>query len=260
MIGLGIFLFALQAASASAGASVEIGSREEAIAAAGQQNQSMSVTSVLDILDSAGIAPGSTPQQAVQELQRVATSGNPCALLQAARVQRELLNDIAGATQDLNRAITLGCPDARYELASGLVRDHADIGLAVSTLQQAVNLGDARASTLLGQLYRSGDIAGGVNLERAQQSFLIAAVAGDSGGQAQLASTLRERDTVAPSRQTFSQALYWSLVSARTGGEAAAAVAREMLEKAPERLSQGQIARLRLAASRFRPNVNGTKP
>lgn len=260
MIGFGILLFAVQAASASANASVEISSREEAITAAGQNNQSISVIGVLDMLDgSTGIPLGSTPSQAVQDLRRVADNGNPCALIQAARVERQLMNDLAGATQDLNRAITLGCPDARYELASGLVRDHADIAVAEKTLQEAAILGDPRAYTLLGRLYRSGEIGGSIDLLRAEQNFLHAANAGDAAGQAELASSFRERDTASPSRALFGQALYWSLVSARGGGEAAAAIAREMLEKAPERLTQGQIARLRAAAQGFRPSVNSKK-
>jgi TPR repeat protein len=250
-------LFAVQAAapSASASASVQITTRDEALTQAAAANQGLSVVSALDTVTAATeIASGSTPQQTVQELRQSADNGNPCALLRASQIERQLLKNPAAAQRDLTQAVTLGCPDARYELASGLVRDRADTTVAVRLLEEAVAYGDPRAATLLGRMYQAGRI-GSVDLDRAARNFRAAASAGDAGAQSELSGLLRNRYQASPSRGLLREAFFWSLVAAQRGGDAAAAVAREMLDQAQLKLSRGEIARLTGAAARFRPST-----
>lgn len=246
----------LQAATAaSANASAEIVVREEEIAKAASTIDASNSAGLVDLANikmATGESPGSITE-AVQMLERAAETGEPCALLQASRAQRDLLGDEEEAIKDLERALTLGCPDARYELAARLVRDNRDMARAVSLLREAVNYGDTRAMNLLGRLYQAGAGGGGADQDQAVTSFRQAAIEGDQAGQSELVQSLRARDQARPSQALFREALYWALIAARTGGPAAEALAREILEEAPARLTQADIENVRNAAARYRP-------
>lgn len=195
------------------------------------------------------LAEGGNVTEALQLLRRAGTAGQPCALLRAARIGRSVLIDLVTANADLERAVTLGCPDANYELATMLLSQNRDGTRANDLLLQLAANGDARALLFMARAQVEGRGFG--NLGDAVTLYRRAAITGTAEAQGELAQLLLKQYEEGGSVQALREALYWALILAARGGDAARAQARQISEVAITRLGRRAVADIQNAAARF---------
>lgn len=195
------------------------------------------------------LAEGGNVTEALQLLRRAGASGQPCALLRAARIGRSVLIDLVTADSDLERAVTLGCPDANFELATMLLSQNRDGARANDLLTQLAANGDARALLFLARAQVEGRGFG--NLGDAKTLYRRAAISGTAEAQGELARLLLTEFETTGAIQPLREALYWALILSARGGDAARAQARQISEVATTRLGRKAVADIQNAAARY---------
>jgi hypothetical protein len=198
-------------------------------------------------------AEAGDPQALIDLLRRAGESGQPCALLRAARIARDIRPDPVAVQMDMDRAITLGCVEARYELALWLLQQNRDGARAQALLAAAAASGDERALIYLARALLAG--RGIAEADDAAALYRRAAIAGSAPAQGALARLLMARHAQTGKAALVREAWYWSLIVAARGGEAAGAQARSIGQAARHMLSASQLRQVGIAATRYRPGT-----
>lgn len=198
------------------------------------------------------LATEATDQQALIDLlRRAGENGQPCALLRAARIARDVRPDPIAVQMDMDRAVALGCVEARYELALWLLQLNRDGARAQALLASAAAGGDERALIYLARALLAG--RGISETDDAAVLYRRAAIAGSAEAQGELARLLMARHAETGHATLVREAWYWALIVAARGGEAAAAQARSIGQAARDMLSADEVRQVSFAAVQYRP-------